>query len=109
MLLYGIFDRTNFDTTNIKISAQLCRIKFDESLCFNSQVEFIRSRCQDRLNIIKILSHKSWKLNDKTLAGILKKLFRSQKRFDNKPFERKRDVFIESSRIPDFRTPLSIV
>ncbi|RNA33286.1 hypothetical protein BpHYR1_000711 [Brachionus plicatilis] len=33
-----------------------------------TQVEFIRSRCQNRLNIIKILSHKSWKLNDNTLS-----------------------------------------
>ena len=45
-------------------------IKFDESLCFNSHIEFIRSRCQDRINIIKILSHRSWKLSIKTLTGI---------------------------------------
>ncbi|RNA07436.1 RNA-directed DNA polymerase from mobile element jockey [Brachionus plicatilis] len=45
-------------------------IKFDQSLCFNSQVEFIRSRCHDRVNLIKILSHRSWKLNKKTLIGV---------------------------------------
>jgi hypothetical protein len=45
-------------------------IKFDEHLCFNSQVDFIKSRCQDRVNIIKILSHKSWKLSKKTLLSI---------------------------------------
>ncbi|RNA15652.1 hypothetical protein BpHYR1_042430 [Brachionus plicatilis] len=54
-------------------------IKFDESLCFNSQVEFIRSRIQDRLNIIKILSHKSWKLNGKTLVGSQKQISRGYK------------------------------
>ena len=45
-------------------------IKFDESLCFNKQIEFIRSRCRDRIDIIKILSHKSWKLSKKTLTSI---------------------------------------
>ena len=45
-------------------------IKFDQNLCFNSHIEFIRSRCQDRINIIKILSHKSWKLSKKTLVGV---------------------------------------
>ena len=52
-------------------------IKFDENLCFNSQVEFIRSRCEDRLNIIKILSHKSWKLSHKTLVRIYNALIGS--------------------------------
>ncbi|RNA05146.1 hypothetical protein BpHYR1_049985 [Brachionus plicatilis] len=28
-------------------------IKFDQSLCFNSQVEFIRSRCHDRIVEVK--------------------------------------------------------
>ncbi|RNA28155.1 hypothetical protein BpHYR1_002010 [Brachionus plicatilis] len=52
-----------------------------DKLCFNSQVEFIRSRCQDRLNIIKILSHKSWKLNNKTLVGSQKQISRGYKYF----------------------------
>lgn len=52
-------------------------IKFDEALCFNHQIDLIRSRCQDRLNIIKILSSKNWKLSKKTLLGIYKALIGS--------------------------------
>ena len=50
---------------------------FDEHLCFNSQIEFIRSRCQDRVNVIKIISHKSWKLLNKTLLGVYNALIGS--------------------------------
>ena len=52
-------------------------ITFDENLCFNSHVEFIRSRCVDRINILKILAQKSWKLNYNTLVNIYKTLIGS--------------------------------
>ena len=45
-------------------------IQFDERLTFNKQVENIKNKCYDRLKIIKILSHKSWKLNATTLIRI---------------------------------------
>lgn len=52
-------------------------ITFDESLCFNAHVNFVRSRCADRINILKVLSHKSWKLNPHTLVTIYKSLIGS--------------------------------
>ncbi|RNA17565.1 hypothetical protein BpHYR1_003402 [Brachionus plicatilis] len=35
------------------VSPVFLGIKFDQSLCFNSQVEFIRSRCHDRIVEVK--------------------------------------------------------
>ena len=52
-------------------------IQFDERLTFNKQVENIQNKCYDRLKIIKILSHKSWKLNAATLIRIYIALIRS--------------------------------
>ena len=51
-------------------------IQFDERLTFNKQVENIKNKCYDRLKIIKILSHKSWKLNTATLSRIYAALIR---------------------------------
>jgi hypothetical protein len=45
-------------------------ITFDEQLCFNLHFENLRARALKRLNIIKIFSHQSWKLNYVTLKTI---------------------------------------
>ena len=52
-------------------------ICFDSKLNFNSQIKKLTESCSNRLNIIKILSHKSWKLNEKTLRNIYLSLIRS--------------------------------
>ena len=46
----------------------------DECLCFNNQVKKIRSKCMERLNIIKILSHSKWQLTTRTLLTLYKTL-----------------------------------
>ena len=46
-------------------------IKFNRLLNFNEQIDSIKSKCNDRMNILKILSHRSWGLN----KNILKKLY----------------------------------
>ena len=52
-------------------------IIFDNKLNFTKQIEKISDTCLKRLNIIKILAHKSWKLNSKTLVNIYLSLIRS--------------------------------
>lgn len=49
-------------------------VKFNESLSFEAQVKNTKAKCISRLNIIKILSHKSWKLDKSTLVSIYKAL-----------------------------------
>jgi len=49
-------------------------VKFNESLSFEAQVKNTKAKCISRLNIIKILSHKSWKLDKRTLVSIYKAL-----------------------------------
>ena len=45
-------------------------ITFDLGLTFNNHTKDIKKRCINRLNIIKILSNKRWKLNATTLKSI---------------------------------------
>ncbi|RNA16145.1 RNA-directed DNA polymerase from mobile element jockey-like [Brachionus plicatilis] len=49
-------------------------IKFDSKLNFNILVDEIKERCNNRLNIIKILSNKKWGLNQNTLGNLYKSL-----------------------------------
>jgi hypothetical protein len=49
-------------------------VTFDEQLCFNSHIELLRARALKRLNIVKIFSHSSWKLNHWTLKQIYRAL-----------------------------------
>ncbi|RNA18697.1 RNA-directed DNA polymerase from mobile element jockey-like [Brachionus plicatilis] len=49
-------------------------IKFDSKLNFNILVDEIKERCNNRLNIIKILSNKKWSLNQNTLRNLYKSL-----------------------------------
>lgn len=60
-------------TDNVKFLG----IKYDQNMTFNSCVEEVYRKCLNRLNIIKIISHKSWKLESKTLINIYKSLIRS--------------------------------
>ena len=52
-------------------------ITFDEHLCFKSHTDGLRQRAIKRLNIIKIFSHKSWKLSHETLKCIYSALIGS--------------------------------
>ena len=49
-------------------------VTLDPTLCFNKHISKIYEKALDRLNIIKILSNKSWKLTSETLFGIYKAL-----------------------------------
>ena len=51
--------------------------KLDENLCFNAHAAYIRNKCNDRLNIIKIISHSFWKLSKVTLINIYNSLIGS--------------------------------
>ncbi len=50
---------------------------FDRTMNFNKCVEDVHKKCHKRLNIIKILTHKSWKLTSVTLRNIYYSLIRS--------------------------------
>ena len=52
-------------------------ITFDEKLNFNSHYTNMRVRALKRLNILKIFSHKSWRLNHSTLIVLYRALIGS--------------------------------
>ncbi len=52
-------------------------ITFDEGMNFKAHVQKLKANCSRRLNIVKILSHKSWQLSTKTLLSIYKTLIGS--------------------------------
>ena len=49
-------------------------ITFDECMNLKAQVKSLKEKCAQRLNIIKILSHKSWRLERTTLVAIYRSL-----------------------------------
>ena len=52
-------------------------IRFDSKLTFSEQVSYLKESCTKRLNILKILSNKSWNINKVTLVKIYILLIRS--------------------------------
>ena len=62
------------ETLKYEEKPTLLGVTFDESLCFKNQVDKIREKCLNRLNLIKILSNKKWKLTKKTLLTLYKSL-----------------------------------
>ena len=84
---YMIFEKTNsttsFDLVLYEQKIEKCNeqmflgIVFDNKLNFSSQIAKITDTCSKRLNLIKILSHKSWKLGPKTLIKVYLSLIRS--------------------------------
>ena len=52
-------------------------VRFDKHLNFTNQINYIKKVCIDRMNIIKILSNKTWQLTVKTLKSIYCTLVRS--------------------------------
>ena len=52
-------------------------LRFDKFLTFKNQIFYLKSSCNERINIIKTLTHKSWNLDTKTLLQLYKALIRS--------------------------------
>ena len=52
-------------------------IRIDNHMTFKNQVSYLKETCIQRLNILKILSHKSWMLNVTTLIQVYNVLIRS--------------------------------
>ena len=46
-------------------------------MCFRNQIKYVKDKCNDRLNIIKILSHHSWKIDIDSSIKLYKSLVRS--------------------------------
>jgi hypothetical protein len=83
---YILFSKGKIEQVNIKLSKEKKPstnvIKFlgmhiDRSMNFSECVDGVKVKCNNRLNIIKILSHKSWNLTDKTLCNIYLSISRS--------------------------------
>jgi exonuclease III len=55
----------------------LLGVTFDEQLSFNKQIESIKTKSIKRMNLIKTLASKHFKLKEKTLVAIYKSLIRS--------------------------------
>ena len=81
---YTLFCKGNTDKIcNLKLFSQplphnpkpkFLGIVFDERLCFGDQIKYIQDKCLSRLNLIKILSHRTWKLGKNTLINIYRSL-----------------------------------
>ena len=52
-------------------------LRFDKYLTFKNQINYLKKQGYNRLNIIKVLSHKQWKIDQNTLTQIYKTLVRS--------------------------------
>ena len=52
-------------------------INFDKYLTFNYHIGEIEEKCNSRLNILRILKNKRWRINNKTLLNIYYTLIRS--------------------------------
>ena len=52
-------------------------LRFDKYFTFKNQIKHIRSSCIKRINILKVLSYKSWQMNSQTLITLYKSLIRS--------------------------------
>ena len=52
-------------------------LRFDKYLTFKNQIIYLKKQGYARLNIIKVLSHKQWKIDQNTLLQIYKTMVRS--------------------------------
>ena len=69
----------NIEDLNLKLfgenitrehETRILGITFDSRLTFKPQIEMVRNKCIQRMNIIKILSNRSWHLTKETLKTI---------------------------------------
>ena len=74
-------EKLNLKINNVKLRADnnptFLGIRFDNHLTFKNQINYLKETCVQRLNIIKILSHKSWCLTKDTLVQVYNVLIRS--------------------------------
>ena len=74
----NVFKIRLYDTMiKIEESPKFLGIRFDRRLTFQNQIDYIKSVCVDRINILKIIRHKSWHLSTTTLTRIYCVLIRS--------------------------------
>ena len=52
-------------------------IRFDKYVTFKNQLNYLKDACMKRLNVLKVLSNKSWGLSYKTLEQVYNSLVRS--------------------------------
>lgn len=52
-------------------------IRFDKHLAFKNQLDYLKQACMKRVNVLKVLSNKSWGLSVKTLNQVYNSLIRS--------------------------------
>jgi hypothetical protein len=52
-------------------------MRFDKYLTFSNQILYLKRCCNERLNLIKVLGHKSWNLDINTKLQMYKALVRS--------------------------------
>ena len=57
----------NGSTISEDKAPKLLGVVLDQHLTFGKHVDHIRDRCASRLNILRIISHKSWRLSTRTL------------------------------------------
>jgi hypothetical protein len=85
---YIIFHNSNQAPNDLKLTmnnqsikrvaeATFLGITLDEKLKFRSHIDQIKKKSTSRLNIIKILSHSSWKLSKTTLINLYNTIIRS--------------------------------
>ena len=65
------------ETINQDNNPKFLGIYFDKYLSFKNQIAYVRKSCNNRLNILKVLSHRSFGINSSTLINIYKALIRS--------------------------------
>jgi hypothetical protein len=58
-------------------SIKFLGVTLDAAMSFVILTKEVRDKCSKRINILKIISHKSWKLDQKTLITIYYALVRS--------------------------------
>ena len=65
--------------TNLQFSKNITflGLRFDPALNFKNQVDYLVEKCANRLNLIKILSSKKFKLTTQTMVKIYTALIRS--------------------------------
>ena len=66
--------KMNGQTINHDSNPKFLGVIMDERVTFSAHVEHIRDKCSSRLNVIRIVAHKSWKLSKRTLTNIYKAL-----------------------------------
>ena len=58
-------------------SPKFLGVVLDECMSFSGHVQHVKNRCASRLNIIRIIAHKSWKLSKSTLLNTYRALIGS--------------------------------